>query len=208
MSSLTDLALTINRIYKKEIYTIKKNNILKINQKLLNKIKNKVCIMHCVSDYPVRSIYANLLSIPYLRKKLSLNIGYSDHTEDDIAPVVAVSLGATMIEKHFTLNNKMKGPDHKMSLMPYEFKKMVNKIRIAEKMLGKYNKEIQVCEIKNVKIVKKNIVAKKKINKGEKFTLKNITAKRPYFNLSPSKIDHVLNKKAKKTFLENERIIL
>jgi sialic acid synthase SpsE len=208
MSSLNDIALTINRIYKKKIYKILSNNNLKINKKLLNKIKNKICIMHCVSNYPVESKYANLLSIPYLKNKLKLNIGYSDHTEGNIAPVIAASLGATMIEKHLTLNNKINGPDHKMSLEPKAFKKMVNKIRTAENMLGKYNKIIQKCEIKNIKIIKKSIVAKNLIKIGEKFSLNNITAKRPYINIAPSKIDNVLGKRAKRVFNKNSNIIL
>ena len=152
--------------------------------------------------------FANLLSIPYLRKKLGVSVGYSDHTKNDIAAISAASLGVTMIEKHFTLNKKMKGPDHKASLEPKEFKEMVKKIRMVEVMLGKYGKEIQKCEYKNIKIAKKNIVAKYKIKKGEIFTSDNLTAKRPYVNFSPSKIDKVLGKKARKIFYENEKIII
>ena len=208
MSTLHDIAQSINRIYKKKIYKITKKDITKVNKNFLRKIKNKICVMHCVTDYPVENRFANLLSISFLKNKLGLNIGYSDHTKCDTAAIAAASLGITMIEKHFTLNKKMKGPDHKASLEPKEFKEMVRKIRIVEEMLGKYNKEIQQCEIKNIKIAKKNIVAKKNINKGEKFTLENITAKRPYRNFGPSKIDMILGKKAKRTFIENEKIIL
>ena len=208
MSYLNDIATSINRIFKKRIYELKKKDSLIINQNLLKKIKSKICVMHCVTDYPVENKFTNLLSIPYLKNKLGVNVGYSDHTKNDTAAIASAGLGVTMIEKHFTLNKQMKGPDHKASLEPNEFKEMVKKIRVVEEMLGSYGKEIQKCEYKNIKIAKKNIVAKNKIKKGEKFTFKNITAKRPYGNLSPSKIDKVLGKKAKKMFNENEKIIL
>ena len=172
MSTLHDIAQSINRIYKKKIYKITKKDITKVNKNFLKKIKNKICVMHCVTDYPVENRFANLLSISFLKNKLGLNIGYSDHTKSDIAAIASASLGITMIEKHFTLSRKMKGPDHKASLEPREFKEMVRKIRIVEEMLGTYNKFIQKCEIKKHKNCKKNIVAKKKIIKGEKFYFK------------------------------------
>ena len=206
MSTLPDIVKAINRIYKKEVYKLKNNKIIKKNKKLLNNIKNKINIMHCVTDYPVEYGYANILSVKYLSKNLGLNVGYSDHTSGVLAPVIAVSLGASIIEKHFTLNQKMKGPDHQASLNPKNFKIMCDYIRNTEVLMGKEEKKIQKCEQKNIKIAKKNIVAKKDIEKGERFTLYNITAKRPYIFLSPDKIDQIINKKAKKKIKINEKI--
>ena len=166
MSNLGDIANTINRIYKKQIYKISKQNVSILDYRYIKKIKNKICIMHCVTDYPVENRFANLLSIPYLKNKLGINIGYSDHTKSDIAAIASASLGITMIEKHFTLSRKMKGPDHKASLEPREFKEMVRKIRIVEEMLGTYNKFIQKCEIKKHKNCKKRILLlKRKLSK-------------------------------------------
>ena len=117
MSNIKEIVNAINIISKKKIYKIIGNRVMIMNNKYLNYIK-KLIIMHCVTDYPVIDKYANLQCINTLQKKLKLNIGYSDHTKGIVAPLIAVSKGAKVIEKHFTLNKKMSGPDHAASLSP------------------------------------------------------------------------------------------
>ena len=205
MSTINEIAKSINRIFKKEIYKIK--NKISINQNLLKTIKEKIIVLHCVTDYPVDMKYANIDAISYLRNILQINIGYSDHTAGIIAPALAVAKGAKMIEKHITLSKKMKGPDHKASLDLDEFKKMVKLIRDTELMLGNGFKKIEKCEVKNMEISKKSIVAKINIKKGEYFSFKNITAKRPFNGISPDNIDNYLNKKSKMNLKKDEKVI-
>ena len=113
-----------------------------------------------MTDYPVENKYANLSAIENLKDNLGLNVGYSDHTSGILAPLIAASKGAKIIEKHFILNNNMSGPDHKASLEPIEFKKMVEYLRIFEVMNGDGQIKIQKCELKNINIARKSIVAK------------------------------------------------
>jgi len=151
-----------------------KNDLIDL-KKFLNKFKSKkIVILKCTSNYPAKPNSIDLNSIKFLKEKFNLSVGYSDHTLGDTAPIAAVSLGATVIEKHFTLNKKQKGADHKISMEPKEFEVMVKKIRITEKMLGKgifeENKEI----IKKRKMFLRCLVAKKDIKKGDIFSLENI----------------------------------
>jgi len=206
MNSLVDVARSINRIFKKRIYYISKKKIIKKNIKIIKRIKSKFFVLHCVTDYPVESKYANIKSITTLRNELGLHIGYSDHTKGILASIIAASLGAQIIEKHLTLNTKMRGPDHSASLDPITFKRMCRKIREVELLLGNGKKEIQNCELRNIKIAKKSIVARTDIKKGEKITRKNITAKRPYNGISPEFIDLFINKKAQISFKKNDFI--
>ena len=172
------------------------------------KLKQKIIILHCVTDYPVHNKYANLSAIETLQKKLRLNVGYSDHTLGILAPLIAASKGAKIIEKHLTLNKKMQGPDHKASLEPDEFKKMVNYIREFEVMNGNGEKNLQKCEIKNINIARKSIVARKFIKKDEVFSYLNLTTKRPGNGLNPMNIKKLINKKAKKNFQPDDLIRL
>ena len=144
-----------------------------------------------------------------IKIKFNVNVGFSDHTDSYEASISATALGASVIEKHLTLNKKMKGPDHSSSLDPAEFLNFVKLIRNTEKIIvsDKY-KKVTVDESKNSKLVRKSIVAKIKIKKGEKFSRKNITAKRPDNGISASKWFEVLNKVAKKDFNTNELIKL
>jgi N,N'-diacetyllegionaminate synthase len=206
MNLIVDVAKSINRIFKKNIYYIKKKTIIKKNRKIIKKIKNNFFVLHCVTDYPVENKYANLKCIKTMQDELGLYIGYSDHTKGILAPLIAVSLGARIIEKHLTLNTKMSGPDHSASLDPINFKNMCKKIREVEILLGSGRKEIQDCELGNIKIAKKSIVAKVDIKEGEKITRRNITAKRPYNGVSPEFIDLFINKKAKKNYKKDEII--
>ena len=207
MSNLKQITESINRIFKQKIYKLSKKDNLNINHLNLKKIKKKINIIHCVTDYPVANIYANLKAINYLKKKLKLDVGYSDHTRGIIAPIVAVAYGAKVIEKHLTLNKKMSGPDHVASLDLIEFKEMCAAIRNAEKMLGNGIKKVEKCEKKNIKIAKKRIVAKTNIKIGDYFTLKNITAKRPFNGISPENLDYYLNKKSKFNYKKDQKIL-
>ena len=162
--------------------------------------------MHCVTDYPVQDRYANLKCIDNMIKDFQLNIGYSDHTSGILAPLIAVSKGAKIIEKHFTLNKNSYGPDHKASLEPDEFLNMVKMIRKFELMNGDGIKKLQKCEKANFKIARKSLVAKNFIKKNEKFTYKNVTVKRPANGLNPILFRKILNKKSKKKYLPNEII--
>ena len=152
--------------------------------------------MHCVTDYPVKDEFANLESINTLKNNFQLNVGYSDHTLGIEAPLIAVSLGAILIEKHITLDNNMKGPDHRASLNLKDFEKMVVSIRKYQKMIGNGIKKLQKCEIENLKIARKSLIASKKIIKGEKFTLKNLTVKRPASGVSSKFYFRYIGKKS------------
>jgi N,N'-diacetyllegionaminate synthase len=208
MANMAEIAGSLNSIFKKEIYKIKNNNIMILDKKFLNKIKKKITLFHCVTDYPVENRFANLSCIQTLSKVFKIPVGYSDHTQGIIAPVIAVSLGAKMIEKHFTLDKNMVGPDHKASLEPYEFSQMVRNIRNYEIMIGNGVKKLEECEKKNVAIARKSIIAKNYIKKGEKFTLMNLTTKRPGNGLSPNKIKKIIGKKSKYNFKPDNLIKL
>tara|TARA_B100001175_G_C19482566_1_gene627954 strand:+ start:41 stop:1036 length:996 start_codon:yes stop_codon:yes gene_type:complete len=170
--------------------------------------KKNLTILHCRSSYPTELKDLNLNSIIYLRNKFNCSTGFSDHSEGVQASVLATCLGAKIIEKHFTLNKKMKGPDHKASLNITELKLLVKKIRDTEDFLGGKYKKVTKDEIKNKIFVRKMIVAKKNILKGEKFTEKNICCKRPLLGIPASKWDMVINKKSKKNFKIDEPIKL
>ena len=144
-----------------------------------------------------------------LRKEFGVEVGYSDHTKGIEVPIAAVALGATMIEKHFTLNRTLPGPDHKASLEPDELKAMVGAIRNIEKALGgDGTKHVSDSERKNIAIARKSIVANRDIKAGEFFTEENLTVKRPGSGISPMRWEEVLGKKAKKDFNEDELIEL
>ncbi len=168
--------------------------------------KRNITVLHCSSEYPAKKNNLNLLSIPFLKKKFDINVGYSDHSLGLDASFTAVALGAKVIEKHFTINNKLNGPDHKASLTPTQLVNLVKGIRNIESTLGNYLKKPSSAELKNSKFVRKFIVAKKKIKKGEKFSEKNLTTKRALIGIPASKWDFIIGKKAKKNFIDNENI--
>ena len=165
-------------------------------------------MLHCHSDYPTKIKDVNLLAMKTLSKKTNLAVGYSDHTTGVETAIACVALGGTVIEKHITLNKKMSGPDHKASMNPEEFSKFVSLIRNTESLLGSYEKRPTTVENLNKKLVRKSIVAKKLIKKGEYFSEKNITSKRPEGGLSPIYWDYLIGKKSKKSFSINEFISL
>ena len=168
--------------------------------------KKKVTLLHCNSAYPSPINDLNLNSIKFLRNKFKCSIGYSDHSASIYTPLVAIGSGAKIIEKHFTLDKKFKGPDHKSSLNPKELGQMIKLIRVFEKSVGKYKKTVSKSEVKNLLFIRKSIVAKKKIYKGEKFSNKNLTCKRPGNGISPMLWNKFIGKKSKKNYNIDEQI--
>lgn len=168
----------------------------------------EISVLHCNTQYPTPMNDVNLNVIGRLREELGLEIGYSDHTEGIEVPIAAVALGATIIEKHFTLDKSMEGPDHKASLNPEELKAMVQAIRNIEQAMGSNEKQPTASEESNRAVARKSIVAKCSISEGEVFTKDNLTTKRPGTGISPMCWDEVLGQKAKRTFAEDELIEL
>ena len=179
-------------------------------KKFINKFNfRKIAILKCTSIYPASSSELDLNSIKFLKEKFNLPVGYSDHSMGDLATVVAVSCGATIIEKHFTLNKLQKGADHKISLEPKEFINMVNKIRTTEEMLGKkvfrINDEIK----KKRNMYLRYLTAKKDIKKGDVLSLDNIgffRHNRKKSGLEPKYFFHLKSKKSKANFRKNQII--
>ena len=170
--------------------------------------KKKITVLHCTSAYPAPMVDINLLAMKTIQNKLQVAIGYSDHSEGIEISIAAVALGATIIEKHFTTNRNLPGPDHKTSLEPSELKSMVSAIRNIESALGDGNKKLTPSESKNMIAVRRSIVAKIAIKKGELFTAENITTKRPSTGISPMDWDQVINTNAKRDFVSDEIIEL
>ena len=141
-----------------------------------------------------------------IKKRFNVSVGYSDHTLGLEAPIAAAALGAKIIEKHFTLNKKFVGPDHKASLNTVELSRMIASIRIVEKALGKGQKIVTNSEKKNIIAVRKSIVARKNIDKGEIFSKDNLTVKRPAIGISPMYWDKIIGRKSKKKYLVDEPI--
>ena len=168
--------------------------------------KDKITILHCNTDYPTSMEDVNLKAMLTIRDELGVNIGYSDHTLGIEVPIVAVAMGATVIEKHFTLDRTLPGPDHAASLEPHELKEMVSAIRNIEKAIGNGMKKPSPSEIKNIPMARKSIVAKKPIQKGEYFSDDNLAVKRPGTGISPMKWDEIINKKSKYNFYEDDLI--
>lgn len=168
----------------------------------------KIALLHCNTEYPTPMEDVNLKAMETLKKTFDTPVGYSDHTKGIEVPIAAVAMGAVMIEKHFTLDRNMEGPDHKASLDPYELKAMVKAIRNIEKAIGTGDKKPTPSEIKNIEIVRKSIVANCEIHKGEIFSIENITTKRPGTGISPMKWSKVIGKKAVRNFHKDELIEL
>ena len=165
-----------------------------------------ITVLHCTTEYPAPFADVNLKAMLTIKDKFDVNIGYSDHTKGIEIPISAVALGATVIEKHFTLDKNMQGPDHKASLEPHELKKMVESIRNVESALGDGIKRLAESEKKNISIARKSIIAKRDIKKGEIFTQENLTVKRPGNGISPMKWFEILGQEAIKDFKEDELI--
>ena len=169
---------------------------------------NNIKILHCNTQYPTPMQDVNLKAIKALRNRFKVKIGYSDHTQGIEVAIAAVALGATIIEKHFTLDRTMEGPDHKASLEPKELKSMIRAIRNVEISLGSEEKMPTQSELQNIAIARKSIVAKRSIHIGEKFTEENLTTKRPGTGINPMQWEYVIGKASTKEYNKDEIIIL
>lgn len=170
------------------------------------KLKN-ITVLHCNTEYPTPMQDVNLKAMQTIKSAFpGIRVGYSDHTEGIEVSIAAVAMGATIIEKHFTLDKNMEGPDHKASLEPDELKAMVNAIRNIEKALGNGIKKPSPSELKNKPIARKSIVAARNISKGESFTEENLTAKRPGTGISPMRWDKIIGKRASKDYKQDDLI--
>tara|TARA_B100000686_G_scaffold106516_1_gene113570 strand:- start:8 stop:1009 length:1002 start_codon:yes stop_codon:yes gene_type:complete len=170
--------------------------------------RKQITVLHCTTEYPTPMTDVNLRAMTTIRDTLEVHVGYSDHTLGIEVAIAAVALGATVIEKHFTMDRSLSGPDQKASLEPKELKAMVSAIRNIERAMGDGIKRPQKSEAKNKPIVRKSLVAKCAIRMGEIFNETNITAKRPGTGLSPMCWDEVLGSKAPRDFKVDELIEL
>ena len=166
----------------------------------------ELTLLHCNTQYPTPMEDVNLRAMQTLEKELNLPVGYSDHTQGIEIPVAAVAMNACIIEKHFTLDRSMEGPDHKASLEPDELKAMVQAVRNVEQALGNGKKEPSPSELGNISVVRKSIVAKCGIKKGDTFTEDNLTVKRPGNGISPMRWYEMIGKQAERDFAEDEPV--
>lgn len=170
--------------------------------------KQKITVLHCTSSYPAELSDVNLRAMLSIQTEFGVEVGYSDHTLGTEVAIAAVALGAKVIEKHFTLDRNMSGPDHKASLEPDELMRMVAGIRSIEKALGDGNKVITHNELQNRDVARKSIVAGMDIQEGEVFTDSNLTTKRPGTGISPMEWDEIIGTKAKQSYVKDDLIQL
>ncbi|MEO6306058.1 MAG: N-acetylneuraminate synthase [Bacteroidia bacterium] len=170
--------------------------------------KENVTVLHCNTDYPTKMEDVNLLAMQTIGKKLNVKIGYSDHTLGIEVPIAAVALGASVIEKHFTLSREMEGPDHKASLEPHELEQMILSIRNIEKALGDGIKKPSDSEKKNIVIARRSIHLKTALPKGHLLNENDLIMKRPGDGISPMDLSLVLNKKLKESYEKDHKLSL
>jgi N-acetylneuraminate synthase len=170
------------------------------------KLHSQVVLLHCTTEYPAPFADVNLRAMDALASTFGLPVGYSDHTAGISIPVAAVARGATVIEKHITLDRKLPGPDHVASIEPEELTSMVRMIREVEPALGHGRKEPMPSEIKNIPIARKSLVAARPIRKGEVFTEQNLTTKRPGTGISAGLYFEYLGKQARRDYADDELI--
>ncbi len=181
-------------------------NLIKMIKKNKFPLK-KLTLLHCISDYPAKDFEANLKSISYLKKKFKINIGYSDHTIGIIAPIIATTLGAKIIEKHFTLNKRFsKFRDHYLSADPKEMRQIVESVTRTQAMLGKYEKKISPSEKINLINTRRSIYANGTIQKDETLNISDLKFLRPRMGISPNQYFKIIKKKTKKIILKNSLI--
>ncbi|CAB4569529.1 unannotated protein [freshwater metagenome] len=208
-----------NYSYLKHIGELRKPVILSTGMSDLNEIKsaldifektglpkNFITILHCTTSYPAPMIDVNLKAMQTIHKEFDVAVGYSDHTLGIEISIAAVALGASIIEKHFTLDRNLYGPDHKSSLEPKELKEMVKAIRNIELALGDGVKQMMPSEKSNRAIVRKSLVAIKEIKSGDVFSLDNVAAKRPGNGISPMNWNKIVGKKSKRNYLVDDLI--
>jgi N,N'-diacetyllegionaminate synthase len=170
--------------------------------------RSKITVLQCTSAYPTPMSDVNLRAMQNIQNRFNVSVGYSDHTLGIEAPIAAVALGATVIEKHFTTDRSLPGPDHKASLEPSELKAMVKGIRNIEAALGDGEKRLMPSEATNIAVGRRSIVAKCPIEKGEVFSAFNLTAKRSGVGLSPMRWDDIIGTHAKRDYVRDEIIEL
>ena len=190
MSTLGEIELALKTLYESNLQ------------------KDKITVLHCNSAYPTPMEDANLKAMSTIKECFDINVGYSDHTCGIEASIAAVALGAQIIEKHITLDKNMKGPDHKASIEPKELHNLVSAIRNIEKALGDGIKKPSNSEVKNIKVVRKSIVASDYIEKGERYTTDNLCIKRPGTGLAPTMFDFLLGMKSNRKYNPNDLIEL
>lgn len=166
----------------------------------------EITLLHCNTEYPTPMEDVNLKAMITMEKEFCLPVGYSDHTQGIEIPVAAAALGACVLEKHFTLDRGMEGPDHQASLEPEELKAMVTAVRNVEEALGSGKKEPSQSEQKNRAVARKSIVAKCRIKKGERFSEENLTVKRPGTGISPMRWPELMGQTADRDYAEDELI--
>lgn len=206
-----------NYPYLVEIGKTRRDVILSTGMSTMEEIKQAIKVLrengsaniqllHCNTEYPTPMKDVNLYAMETMRQAFGVEVGYSDHTKGIEVPIAAAALGASIIEKHFTLDRKMEGPDHKASLEPGELSSMVQAIRNIEIALGDGNKIPTESELKNRDIARKSIIANQTICEGEVFTETNLTTKRPGNGISPMQWNCVIGKKAMRTYEQDELI--
>lgn len=208
-----------NLPYLRHIGSLKKEVILSTGMATLEEIgaalhvltmegtpKERITVLHATTEYPCPMEEVNLRAMQTIRDAFDIRIGYSDHTRGIEIPIAAAAMGASVIEKHFTLDREMEGPDHKASLEPDELIAMVKAIRNIEKALGDGIKRPSPSELKNISIARKSIVASRPIIKGERLNAENIAIKRPAQGISPMRFDEIIGTIASKNYNEDEAI--
>lgn len=199
----------IAKTNKKVVMSTGMSNLEEINQavEVLRENGTKdIVLLQCNTQYPTDYVDVNLNVLQTLRDRFNVPVGYSDHTKGIEVPIAAAALGAVIIEKHFTLDCRMEGPDHKASMEPKEFSEMVVAIRNVEKALGIGEKFVTASERENIPIARKSIVALKDIKQGDVFSIENLTTKRPGTGISPMKWNEIIGKKANRDYKADELI--
>lgn len=171
-------------------------------------LREQITVLHCNTEYPTPMSDVNLRAMSSLAMALDVAVGYSDHTEGIEVSIAAVARGASIIEKHFTLDRGLPGPDHQASLLPDQLSSMIRAIRNIELALGSPVKQPSASELKNAPIARKSLVAAAAITRGEIYTLENLCAKRPGTGISPMRLGEVLGRPAPRNFLADELIDL
>ncbi|HUJ19463.1 MAG TPA: N-acetylneuraminate synthase [Nitrospirota bacterium] len=211
MSTLADIKAALGVIafgytVKKEKPSQKAFKAALSSPKGQRSLKERVILLHCTTEYPAPLADVNLCAMEIMREAFGLPVGYSDHTQGIIVPIAAAARGAAVIEKHFTLNRELPGPDHKASLEPRELRAMVRAIRDVELTLGSGEKKPAPGEEKNFVVARRSLMAARNIKRGEALTPENLTCKRPGNGLSPLRYWEMLGKKADRDYHKDEMV--
>jgi N-acetylneuraminate synthase len=212
MSSLGDIEMALGVLAFGYLNPTKQPSIISFIEAFFssagqNVLKEKISLLHCTTEYPAPYNEVNLSAMKTMKQAFGLPVGFSDHTKGISIPIAAVGMGATIIEKHFTLDKNLPGPDHIASLEPQELNEMVKAIREVELAIGNSRKIPASSEMKNLVTVRKSLVASTEIKKGDFFTLENLTVKRPGNGITPIHMWEMLGKKANKDYSLDEVIL-